>query len=226
MAGLAAAVVAAGVWLPESAPGGTAPARAALQITTHDEYLDIRILDPAADPQRYRQELTARGLDIELSLAAAEAGSVGRVVFQEHDQDGIKPIEAPGNCTANGNCAVGVQVPLSYRGHARIVFGRAPLPGESVAGDAPVLTPGQTAELDALVGKRVSEVRRRLSANGQTAGYRVGPKSLETPASELPGTWIVFDVAPLAGGVVVIWASPDGTEPDYADDVPVPAATS
>jgi hypothetical protein len=225
--GLAAAVVAATVWLPASSPGGPAPARAAaLQITTGDKYLEIRILDPAADPQRYRDELAARGLDIDLSLAAAEPGEVGRVIFQEDDTRGIKLVETPGNCTANGNCGVGVQVPLSYRGHARIVFGRTPLPGESVEGDAPVLTPAQHAQLRALVGKRVSEVRRQLTANGQTASYRVGPKSLEAPASEVPGTWIVFDVAPLAGDVVVVWASQDGKRPVQHDEVPIPVETT
>ena len=221
--GLAAAVVAASVWLPESSPGGPTPARAAaLQITTDDKYLEIRILDPAADPQRYRDELAAHGLDIDLSLAAAGPDEVGRVIFQEDDIRGIKLVEAPGDCTANGNCGIGVRVPLSYHGHARIVFGRTPLPGESVEGDAPVLAPGQKTQLRALVGKRVSEARQQLAANGQTASYRVGPKSLEAPASEVPGTWIVFDVAPLAGNVVVIWASEDGQEPDYHDDVPVP----
>ena len=218
VAGLAAAVVAASVWLPESSPGGPTPARATvLKITTGDKYLEIRILDPAADPQRYQEELAAHGLNVELSLAAAEPGDVGRVIFQEEDTPGIKPVEAPGNCTANGNCGVGVQVPLSYRGHARIVFGRTPLPGESVEGDAPVLTPAQQAQLHDLVGKRVSEARQQLAANGQTASYRAGPKLLEAPASEVPGTWIVYDVAPLAGDVVVIWASEDGKAPDLPD---------
>jgi hypothetical protein len=225
--GLAAAVVAASLWLPESSPTGPAPARAAaLQIESGDGYLEIRIQDPAADPQRYREELAARGLDIEISLAAAEPGDVGRVIFQEDDIRGIEPVEAPGNCTAQGNCGVGVRVPLSYRGHARIVFGRAPLPGESVEGDSPVLTPTQKGQLQALVGKRVSEARRQLRANGQTASYRVGPKSLEAPASQVPGTWIVFDTAPLTGDVVVIWASPDGREPDYDDEVPIPVETT
>ena len=45
--------------------------------------------------------------------------------------------------------------------------------------------------------------------------------TVEAPASEVPGTWIIFDTAPLPGNVVVIWASPDGREPDYDDDVPV-----
>ncbi|RSM73092.1 hypothetical protein DMB66_03325 [Actinoplanes sp. ATCC 53533] len=224
-AGLAAAVVAASVWLPESSPGGPTPARAAaLRITTGGTYLEIRILDPAADPRRYREELAARGLDIDLALAPAASDEVGRVIFEEESSPGIEPVEAPGNCTANGNCGVGVRVPLAYHGHARIVFGRTPRPGESVEGDAPVLSSGQQAQLRALVGKNVSDARRQLAENGQTASYRIivsesigedrrQKTSLDVPASQVPGTWIVYDVAPLAGDVVVIWASADGKPP-------------
>lgn len=65
----------------------------------------------------------------------------------------------------------------------------------------------------ALVGKRVSEVRELLAANGQTATYRVGFASLEAPADKVPGSWYVYDVAPLANNVVVLWVSADGKEP-------------
>jgi hypothetical protein len=222
VAGAAAAVVAAGGWLPESSPAGPAPAQAAaLKFTTGGKYLEIRILDPAADPQRYRQELAAHGLDIDLSLAAAEPDEVGRVVFQEESVPGIKVIEAPGNCTTNGNCGVGVQVPLDYRGHANLVFGRTAKPGESVAGDAPVLSAGQKAQLHALLGKKVADARRQLAAHGQTPSYRVTVswsagkgvrvgKELPVPPAPVLDTWIVYDVAPLDGNVVAMWVSPDG----------------
>lgn len=220
--GVAAAVVAASVWLPESSPGGPAPAQAAaLQFTTEDKYLEIRIVDPAADPRRYRAELAAHGLDIDLSLAPAAPDEIGRVIFQEESTPGIKVIEAPGNCTANGDCGVGVQVPLAYRGQAHLVFGRTPRPGESVEGDAPVLSAEQTARLHALVGKTVGDARRQLAADGQTPSYRLGVSHsdgkghgivtpLTPPAPEVLDTWIVYDVAPLPGNVVAIWASANG----------------
>jgi hypothetical protein len=224
--GLAAGVLAAALWLPGPGPVGPAPAQAAaLRITSADGYLEIRIEDPAADPRRYQAEIAAHGLDIELLLAPAEPDKVGRVVFQEDDIRGITLVEDPGNCAADGDCGVGVRVPLAFPGHARIVFGRTPLPGETVEGDAPVLTPTERASLQSLVGMRVADARRQLSVNGQTATYRVGPKSLEAPAAEVPGTWIVFQVAPLAGDVVVIWASADGKEPDYDDETPIPVET-
>lgn len=225
VAGVAAAVVAASVWLPESSPGGPAPARAAaLQFTTGGKYLEIRILDPAADPQRYHEELAAHGLDIDLSLAPAEPDEVGRVIFQEESTPGIKVIEAPGNCTDNGDCGVGVQIPLDYKGHANLVFGRTPKPGEASEGDTPILSAAQKAQLKSLLGKKVADARRQLATHGQTVTYRFGGTQsagngylkvvpMKAPAAQVLDTWIVYDVAPLPGNVVAIWSSKDGKAP-------------
>lgn len=135
---------------------------------------------------------------------------MGRLVFAETDDAGgpsITTLEAPGDCTGNGNCAVGIRVPTGYRGHATIVFGRTRIPGESVAGDAPVLTEQEQGQLDDLVGRPVSAVRVLLADREQTASYRVGADSVTAPESEVPGDWRVTEVAPLAGGVV-LWVSP------------------
>jgi hypothetical protein len=217
---LAAAAVVVTAVLPDSAPvvvGGPAPARAeTLRFTEAGGYLDITITDPAADPQKYKAELAAHGLNIELSLAPAASDEVGRVIFQEeNDSPGpkIKPIEKPGHCTANGSCNVGIRVPLAYQGQAHVVFGRTPKPGEDVEGDAPVLTPKQQTQLKALVGKRVADVRQALAARGQTPSYRVGTESREAKDGEVPGDWYVYDVAPLPNKVVALWVSADGKEP-------------
>jgi hypothetical protein len=216
-AALAAAAVVASVVLPESAPvvvGGPAPAKAvALKFTEAGGYLDITIVDPAADPQKYNAELAARGLKIQLSLAPAEPDQIGRVIFaEENDGSGpqIKRIEKPGDCTANGSCNVGIRVPLAYQGEARFVFGRTPKPGDDVEGDAPVLTPQQQSQIKALVGKRVADVRKTLAARGQRPSYRVGPQNRDAPGSEVPGDWIVYDTAPLPNKVVALWVSADG----------------
>jgi hypothetical protein len=217
VAGLAAAAFAAFAVLPGASPVGPAPARAdALTFIENAGYLDVRIADPAADPQRYNAELAAHGLKIELSLAPGEPEQVGRVIFaEENDNAGprIKTVEAPGNCTANGNCSVAIRVPLDYRGEARFVFGRTPEPGETIEGDAPVLSSEQKAQLKALRGKRVTDVRELLAAHGQTATYRVGFESLEATADQVPGDWYVYDTAPLANNKVVLWVSKDGKEP-------------
>ena len=217
VAGLAAAVLAVVAFLPASGPVGPAPAQA-LSVAQRDGYLDIRIVDPVADPQRYRDELAKYGLNIELTLAPAAPDQVGRVIFSEYGDTGNGPsivvIEAPGNCTANGDCSVGIRVPLDFRSYARIVIGRTPKPGEEIEGDAPVLTPQVQQQLHGLVGKRVSDARAQLTAMGWTADYRVGADDHRAEAGEVPGTWYVYQVAPLSGRVAVLWVSENGKEPD------------
>ncbi|GAA2629646.1 hypothetical protein GCM10010399_71930 [Dactylosporangium fulvum] len=136
----AAAVLAFGVSaaLPTgSGPVGPAPAQA-LQITEDGGYIVIRIKDPVADPRRYREELARHHLDIDLSLAPAAPDHVGRVIFAEVGDIGDGPdlewIEAPGNCTANGNCSAGIKVPVTFTSYAKIVIGRTALPGEEIEG--------------------------------------------------------------------------------------------
>jgi len=215
--GLAAVALLVSAALPDSNPVGPGPAQAgALTFTEDNGYLDITIVDPVADPARYKAELAAHGLNIDLKLAPAAPDQVGRVIFQEENDSAgpqIKTVERPGNCSANGDCSVAIRVPLAYRGEAQIVFGRTPQPGETVEGDAPVLSPTQQGQLKSLVGKRVSDVRAILAANGQTATYRVGFASREAAADRVPVNWYVYDVAPLANDVVVLWVSADGKEP-------------
>ncbi|TDC84109.1 hypothetical protein E1193_06825 [Micromonospora sp. KC606] len=214
LAGLGALAFVVSAVLPESSPVGPTPAQAnTLQISQEGAHLDVKILDSVADPQRYKAELARHGLNIDLKLAPATADRVGRIIFLEESSPGITTIEAPGDCTAGGNCSVGVRVPLDYKGQAVIVFGRTPKTGETVEGDAPVLTEGQEAELKALEGKRVSDARRALTARGQTATYRVGFESREAAADQVPDSWYVYDTEPLANNVVVLWVSADGKEP-------------
>ncbi|GIG89512.1 hypothetical protein [Plantactinospora endophytica] len=104
----------------------------ALSIVPGAEYIVVTIVDPIADPARYQAELKKYGLDIEITVAPVPAERVGRVVFMETGPDAeVETIESPGNCTANGNCSVGIRIPLNFKSYARIVFGRTPLPGES-----------------------------------------------------------------------------------------------
>ncbi|MFC4039478.1 hypothetical protein ACFO1B_13690 [Dactylosporangium siamense] len=213
VAGVAAAVLAAGSLLPSSAPVGPAPANAALTFTEDRGFLIVTIKDPAADPQRYRAELARHGLDIKLELVPADPEDVGKVVFTEVGDTGggpgLEAIEDPGRCTANGSCAVGFKVPLHFTSYAVVAFGRTPLPGEFVDGGSAE----QKAAAGELVGKRVAEVRTLLAAQGRTAEYRVGAESLAATADQVPGSWIVYDTAPISNTVIVLWVSEDGKAP-------------
>ncbi|MEO3923532.1 hypothetical protein ABGB07_06690 [Micromonosporaceae bacterium B7E4] len=121
-----------------TAPGGPAspapslrPVAHALSIVPEADHIVVTIVDPTADPARYQAELKKHGLDIEITVAPVPAEKVGRVIFMETGPDAeVETIESPGNCTANGNCSVGVPIPLDFRSYARIVFGRTALPGE------------------------------------------------------------------------------------------------
>ena len=76
VAGLAAAALVVSALLPASAPVavGPAPAHAALTFTEDGGFLIVTINDPAADPQRYRDELAKHGLNIKIELVPAEPG--------------------------------------------------------------------------------------------------------------------------------------------------------
>ncbi|MBE1484605.1 hypothetical protein [Plantactinospora soyae] len=211
VAGLAAAAFAVFAALPSSSPVGGPPPAYALSITENAGYLVITIKDPAADPARYEAELKRRGLDIKITLAPVQPEDVGKVVFEEVGESGkLSYIEDPGHCTSNGSCTVGVKVPLDFKTYARITFGRTPLPGEQDEVGTPS---GGDAETDALRGKTVAEVRKIVAAQGKTLLYRVGWKSLDAPADQVPGTWKIYDAAYGTNNSIVIWASPDGTAP-------------
>lgn len=184
----------------------------ALKISRNADFVEIRIVDPVADPERYKQELAAYGIDVEISLVPAKPGDVGRVVFTETGDPGTGPdiqfIEAPGSCDPKGSCDIGIRVPLTYKTYARIVFGRTPLPGEFYEGD-----PASEQVKESIIGKHVSEALAILQSKGMTASYRVGPQQLNVPADQVPGTWIVFDASPIPGNVMVIWVSEDGKQP-------------
>ncbi|GIE97124.1 hypothetical protein [Paractinoplanes rishiriensis] len=196
--GVAAAVV-FGVVAALPAEVGTPPVQArAVQFTESGGFLEIRIKDPAADPERYRREIAERGLDITLKLAPAPAEQVGRVIFTEESVPGVRALETPGHCTANGNCSVGIRVPLTYRGTAVIVFGRQAGPGEEVEG-------GDTGLARRMIGKTVGEVR----AGGKSLAYRSVPGAADLPAAAVPDDWFVLDAATGTGGLLIIWVSAD-----------------
>jgi hypothetical protein len=223
----AALAFAVGALLPNgSGPVGPAPAQA-LQITEDDGYIIIKINDPVADPQRYREELARHHLDIELILAPVEADQVGKVIFAEISETSggasLEWIEAPGDCTANGNCSAGIKVPVTFTSYAKIVIGRTAQPGEEIEdGGSP---DGASAADRVLIGKSVAQAREILASRGRTATYRVGNGSFTAVADDVPATWIVYDVATLSGNVVALWVSADGVAPKGSNPSMNPTVT-
>lgn len=57
-----------------------------------------------------------------------------------------------------------------------------------------------------------------------TADYRVGADSHAAEAGQVPGEWYVYDVAPLAGGVIVLWVAETGAPPTQRPPLPFPSA--
>lgn len=213
VAAVAAVALAISAALPAgSGPIGPAPAHA-LQITKDDAYVSIKIKDTLADPERYRKELAKYNLNVELTLAPAAPEQVGRVIFTEEGDSGLEYIEAPGDCTANGNCSVGIKIPVDFKSYAKIVIGRTPMPGEEIEGGSPEVK----AQARDLVGRTVADALEILASNGQTASYRVGWESIEAPADKVPTDWIVVDAIPMPNKVIALWVTADGKHPKKQD---------
>ncbi|GAA1032458.1 hypothetical protein GCM10009557_31010 [Virgisporangium ochraceum] len=220
--GLAAAVFAVFAVLPFPSPvGGPLPANA-LSITEDAGYLVITIKDPAADPARYEAEIRRRGLNIRIALVPTRPENVGKVVFSDIGEGGeLFYIEAPGRCAAHGSCVVGVKVPLDFTSHARIVFGRAALPGEL----AEICVVNVDAETTALRGRTVAEARAIAAATGRSLLYNVGGCATG-PVDRVPGTWRIYDAAYDGDDNIVIWASADGAAPSPAAPSGSPAPSA
>jgi hypothetical protein len=90
-----------------------------------------------------------------------------------------------------------------------------------IRADATALDNAQGGDERGEPGHRYVEVRnvpREIPGGLQqhikyAATYRVGYESLEASADQVPGSWYVYQVAPLPDNVVVLWASADGKPP-------------
>lgn len=153
------------------------PAKA-LAFTRNGDHIDVRIVDPDADPRRYREDFAAHGLDVRLKMEPSSPSLVGTVISisspgtvtgdgrhgfeikHQHGSDRIKTIEGS-NC-GNVWCKSGVSIPLNLRNPIEIIFGRAARPGEryTFAGDP--TAPGEILEGVDLTNQTVAEVKRIL----------------------------------------------------------------
>jgi hypothetical protein len=225
---VAALLTGAAVFMPiimqpdEIGPMTLGPAKA-LAFTRNGDYIDVRIVDPDADPERYRQDFAAHGLNIELKTEPASPSLVGAMVsvsspqrmvvfhddgFEIKDGNGsprIKKIEGAG-CGQTW-CLAGVSIPVDLHSPFEVVFGRAARPGEryEITGDPTAR--GEILEGMEPANKTVGEVRIMLQQRQATVSryYKAPPEPSPRDGSgldmtghplqaeEVPDTWYVHE---------------------------------
>lgn len=208
------AVVLPIVTLPGSgAPFILGPAKA-VAFADQGDHIDIRIVDPDADPRRYREDFAAHGLRVNLVMEPASPSLVGKVTgISSPDQsvdyhpDGfevanqwIKAIEGPG--CGNFWCLDGISIPVDLRSPLELMAGRPARPGEryAVSGDPTArgeflagqdLTNLTVAQAIALVKERGGTVEAYYEPPPE--GHRgnwIHSEHARRP-EEVPGSWYV-----------------------------------
>jgi hypothetical protein len=214
--------------------GGTAALTAALSFTTSGNSITVRVIDPLADPNRYRAEFAQHHLHVTLSLVPVSPSLIGTLVyFSETPQGGITPITATGRCFTGGGgsaCPVAVRISASFHGQAQIVFGRAARPGERYDSTAPVTAQGEVMHGVTFKGRTVAQVVPMLRQRGVTVPvYHFDDHGYGKLRRDVPGTWYVYDADPWASQQVVlfvgpVWPQPTASTPTAGTPVPQPSA--
>jgi hypothetical protein len=195
---------------------------AALSFSTEAKYLVVKVMDPFADPARYRKEFAAHGLNVDLKMVPASPSIVGTFVGGAID-DRIKVITAKGRCDTGGgrSCPVEVKIPVNYTGHAMLAFGRPARTGENYNTTAPVTAPGEmlhgvdlthrtVTQLRALLAKRhitIAEYHWEDDPNAKHDAFG-GVQVRTLRADQVPGSWHIVDVAPLSENSVIVTVDP------------------
>ncbi|WP_061296796.1 hypothetical protein [Herbidospora cretacea] len=144
----------------------------------NSDRIDIRIADPNADPERFRADFAAHGLDVTLDTVPTSPSLVGAVISVNSPQrmvhyhtDGFEIVGEQGSewitsirgtrC-GDRSCVTAVSVPVDLRSPLELTIGRAPEPGEryEVGGDP--TAPGEPLEGFDLTNYTVDEAARLL----------------------------------------------------------------
>lgn len=212
---------------PPSVKASTRPVPAqVLSFTTSGGYITVIVRNPLADPARYRAEFAAHHLNITLKMVPASPSIVGTVVYIEEpaSRPDIETITARGRCYTGGGgsaCPVGVRIPVSFRGRAEVVFGRAARPGEQYESTAPATAPGEVLHGLHFAGDTVTQVLAMLRERHVTVPvFNYAQSGGARNVSHVPGTWYVYGADPWAPGQVLLFVGPTRTPP--ANQAPQP----
>ena len=206
----------------EVGPMALGPAKA-LAFTRNGDYIDVRIVDPDADPERYRQDFAVHGLNVELKMEPASPSLVGAMVSVSSPQRMVE-FHSDGFEIKDGNisprikkirgadcgkqwCLAGVSIPVGLRSPFEVTFGRAARPGEryEITGDPTAR--GEILEGMKLANKTVGEVRTMLQRLRVRVSryYKAPPEPFprdgsgldvtEHPlqAEDVPDTWYIHE---------------------------------
>ncbi|GAA2431250.1 hypothetical protein GCM10010191_51220 [Actinomadura vinacea] len=193
----------------------TASPVAALSFTRRERYIEVRIQDPAADPQRYRREFAAHGLKIDLSMVPASPSVAGSVVMRDGGEE-IKEIREKGCYSGGGGdtCVRGLRVPVGFKGKATIAIGRPARPGEQYNSTNSAFTPGEALHCLDIRGLTVDAALERIKKRKVTATVfnydSGGPQGyVNVGRDKIPGNWYVLDADPWAPGEVMFFVQKD-----------------
>ncbi|GLX96344.1 hypothetical protein [Herbidospora sp. NBRC 101105] len=196
------------------APFVLGPAKA-LAFAKQGDYIDVQIVDPDADPRRYREDFAAHGLKVNLVMEPASPSLVGKVlgIFSpdhsvNHRPDGfevanqlVKAIE--GADCGNFWCLAGVSIPLDLRSPLEISAGRPARPGEQYAVTGDPAAPGEVLEGEDLTNLTVAGARSLLRERNVAvetyyeSGYGVRGdwdySEHTLPPEKIPDSWYVHE---------------------------------
>ncbi|MGW4411619.1 hypothetical protein ACWEJ6_46885 [Nonomuraea sp. NPDC004702] len=180
----------------EVGPFVVGPAKA-LAFAKNGDYIDVRIVDPDADPRRFREDFAAHGLNVTLTMEPASPSLVGTlasvsapqrtVTFHpdgftiegEPDDNRIKLIEGTG-CGRTW-CQAGVSIPANLRSPFELILGRPARPGERYELTGDPTARGEILEGAELANRTVAEVKALLRERGATLeSYHQAPPEPRT----------------------------------------------
>ncbi|WP_171074734.1 hypothetical protein [Nonomuraea basaltis] len=220
----------------------------ALSFTKNGDYIDVRIVDPSADPQRFRDEFAAHGLDVDLKLWAASPSVVGTIISATvkdgrgpQNLEMLESAEGPGRC-GNLWCKGGVRIPVNHRGRIELIFGRAAGPGEKyeIQGDPTAqgeifagldLRNRSLAEVKAMARERNATIARLFQAPPENPSPNDDAwlqEDHELSPVNVPDTWYVHEgITSREPGSVDLVVAPwkkKGPRPIPAGDAPIGGA--